>query len=53
MNPTVAQLVKKFPVYGTWRFTTAIREGHHCTLSWARWLFHRLYPVSFKVHSAT
>jgi hypothetical protein len=51
-NLTVAQLVKKFPVfYGTRRFIAVFTRASHWIVSWARWIQSTLsHPISFKIH---
>jgi hypothetical protein len=34
----IFQLVKKFPVNGTWRFINMLTRAHPWTLSWATWI---------------
>jgi hypothetical protein len=48
-NPTVAQLLRKFPTfYGAWRFITLFTNAHHWSASWAKLIPSTLYPISVR-----
>jgi hypothetical protein len=48
-NPTVAQLLRKFPTfYGDWRFTAVFTSAHHWSESWAKLIPSTPYTVSLR-----